>query len=315
MDSDSGTVSNQPNSITISMKLRFLPAILGLVFGVAGSLSAQTLSARESVRGDAIQANSSKQSAQEIEDIGVIDEERGFKSFRDKLRVSVNARAAYTTNALLDGNHNSSDLLLLPTIEVGFHTPLGKHFTFDLSTRIESATYMENDRRGFFGLSALATLDYRFNKHLPRIYASFEPYRFQNYDTGDTLSQAVGFTGGTDYAIPFNGGRTLGFVGYSFTDYLADPNIDSRLVHRAVVGVAHQIRSDITAQFYGVYQYSDYTEFDREDSKFTLAGNLIYQFSDRLFGSFTAAWISNDSTQDHAGYESFSTSLGLTLQF
>jgi hypothetical protein len=297
------------------MKLRFLPSLLALLFSVVGSLSAQTLSARESVRGDTIQGNKSHQSAEEIEDIGVIDEDRGFKSFRDKLRVSVNVRAAYTTNANLDGNHSSSDLLFLPTIEAGFHTPLGKHFTFDLSTKIESATYVHYDRKGFVGYSALATLDYRISKGLPRIYASFEPYRYQNYDTGDTLSQAVGFTGGTDYGIPFNGGRTLGFVGYSFTDYLADPNIDSRLVHRAVVGLAHQIRSDITAQFYGVYQYSDYTDFDREDSKFTIAGNLVYQFTDRLFGSFTAAWISNDSTQAHAGYESFSTSLGVTLQF
>jgi hypothetical protein len=299
----------------VTMKLSFLPSLLVLMLGLAGSLSAQTLSARESVRGEGIQTNSSKQSAEEVEDIGVIDEQQGFKSFRDKLRFNVSARGAYTTNALLRGNHGSSDLLFLPTIEAGFHTPLGKHFTFDFSTKLESVTYMENQHQGFVGYSAMATLDYRIAKGLPRVYVSIEPYRFDNYDTGDMMSSAIGFTGGTDYGVAFNAGRTLGFVGYSFTDYLADPNIDGRLVHRAVLGLAHQIRSNITGQLYGVYQYSDYTDFARDDSKFTIAGNLIYQFNTNLFGSFSAAWVSNDSTQDRASYESFSTSLGLTLQF
>ena len=298
------------------MKLRVLPSLFVFLLGLAGSVSAQTLSASESAKGiGGVQTNASKQSAQEMEDIGEIDEKRGLASFRDKLRFNVSARAAYTTNALLDGNHGSSDLLFLPTIEVGFHTPLGKHFTFDLAAKVESATYVHYDHKSFVGYSALATLDYRIKSGLPRIYASIEPYRFNNYDTGDLLSSAIGFTGGTDYGIAFNGGRTLGFVGYSFTDYLADPDIDGRLVHRAVIGLAHQIRSNITGQLYGVYQYSDYTNFDRQDSKFTVAGNLIYQFNQHMFGSFTAAWISNDSDQDHAGYESFSTSLGLTLQF
>jgi hypothetical protein len=297
------------------MKLSFLPSLLVVLLGFAGSLSAQTLSARESVRGEGIQTNASKQTAEEVEDIGVIDENQGFKTFRDKLRFNVSARGAYTTNALLRGNHDSSDLLFLPTIEAGFHTPLGKNFTFDLSTKIESVTYMENQHEGFVGYSAMSTLDYRFAKNMPRIYGSVEAYRYDNYDSGDLMSSAVGFIVGTDYGIPFNAGRTLGFVGYSFTDYLADPNIDSRLVHRAVVGLAHQIRSNITGQLYGVYQYSDYTDFSRDDSKFTIAGNLIYQFNANLFGSIGAAWVSNDSTQNNASYESFSTSLGLTLQF
>jgi len=65
----------------------------------------------------------------------------------------------------------------------------------------------------------------------------------------------------------------------------------------------------------GLYQYSNYTDFDREDNKFTLAGNLIYQFNEHWFGSLTAAWVSNNSDQPHASYESFSTSLGVTVQF
>ena len=302
-----------------TMKLSILSSVLVLSVGLAGSVHAgendKNYSYHSSARAGTGVGVGSKQSAQEVEDIGEIDEKQGFNSFKDKLRFNVTARAAYTSNALLSGSHNSSDMLFLPTIEAGFHTPLGEHFSFDLSTKVEAATYADHDERGFMGYSAQATLDYRIKKGLPRIYATIEPYRYDSFDTGDLLSQAIGFTGGVDWGVAFNGGRTLGFVGYSFTDYVSDPNIDSRAVHRAILGLAYQVRSNLTGQLYGVYQYSDYTDFNREDSKFTLAGNLIYQFNQNIFGSFTAAWISNDSDQDHASYESFSTTLGLTLQF
>jgi hypothetical protein len=282
-----------------------------LLLGFVGSLCAQDAGKNYSYQSS---TKATKQSAEEVEDIGEIEEKRE-STFREKLRFNVSARAAYTSNALLNGSHSSSDLLFLPTIEAGFHTPLGKHFTFDLAAKIESANYVHYDKQGFIGYSAVATLDYRFKKGLPRVYASLEPYRYDSYDTGDLLSQAIGFTGGTDWGFAFNGGRTLGFVGYSFTDFVSDPNIDSRAVHRVVLGVAHQIRSNITGQLYGVYQYSNFTDFDREDSKFTIAGNLIYQFNQNWFGSLTTAWVSNNSDQENASYESFSTSLGVTFQF
>ncbi len=295
------------------MKLRAFPSFLVLLLGVSGSLFAQSAAPKDSTFQTS--ARGAKQSAQEVEDIGEIDDKEGYKSLRDKLRFNVSARAAYTTNAKLEGSHGSSDLLFLPTIEAGFHSPLGKHFTFDLSTKVESANYVKYDEKGFIGYSALATLDYRIKNGLPRAYISIEPYRYDSYDTGSLLSEAIGFTGGTDWGFAFNGGRTLGFVGYSFTNYVADPGIDSRNVHRAVIGMAHQIRSNITGQLYGVYQFSDYTNFDREDSKFTVAGNIIYQFNQNWFGSLTTAWVSNNSDQEHASYESFSTSLGFTFQF
>ena len=297
---------------SFAMKLRALPSLLVLLFGLSGFLRAQDASKEGHFQ---TSANASKQTAQEIEDIGEIDESEGFKSLRDKLRFNVSARAAYTTNALLQGSHSSSDVLFLPTIEAGFHTPLGQHFSFDLSTRIESASYAKYDDKGFMGYSALATLDYKIKNGLPRVYVSIEPYRYDSYDTGNLLSEAIGFTGGTDWGFAFNGGRTLGFVGYSFTNYVSDPGIDSRNVHRAVIGMAHQIRSNLTGQLYGVYEFSDYTRFNREDSKYTIAGNLIYQFNKNWFGSLTAAWMSNNSDEEHASYESFSTSLGLNLQF
>lgn len=294
------------------MKLRFAPSLLALLLGLAGSLSAQDR------KTDSYHSASGpkKQSAEEIEDIGEIEESKGaFDSIRNKLRFQVDLRAAYTTNALLQGSHSSSDVIFLPTVEAGFHTPLGKYFSFDLSARVDSANYIEYDNRSFMSYGAMATLDFRPKKGMPRLYATIEPYRLDSYDTGDLLTQAIGFTGGVDWGLAFNGGRSLAFVGYSFTNYLSDPDIDSRNVNRAIVGIAHQIRSNLTAQLYYVYQYSDYTDFDRHDSKNTVAGNLVYQFNPHWFGSITAAFVDNDASQRNASYQSFSTTLGLTFQF
>src|SRR5688572_2257584 len=163
------------------MKLRNLPSYLLLLAAVGSPLLAQETSKTYSYHSS---QNGAKQSREEIEDIGEIDEKQGLKSFRDKLRFNVTARGAYTTNALLDGSHSSSDVLFLPTVEAGFRTPLGEKFTFDLSTKLESAIYSKYDDRGFVGYSAMATLDYRFKKGLPRVYASLEPYRYDSFDTG-----------------------------------------------------------------------------------------------------------------------------------
>jgi hypothetical protein len=296
------------------MKARLFTSLL-LLIGVCSPLLAQdgktyTYHTRGSI------AQTSKQSAQEIEDIGEIDEKGSSHSaLRDKLRFNVDFRTAYTTNALLQGNHGSGDVLFLPSLDVGFHTPLNQHFNFDLDTKVESAIYSRFQDHGFVGYSAQATLDYHIKAGLPRFYTTIEPYRYESFDTGQLQTEAIGFTGGTDWGIAFNGGRTLGFVGYSFSDYLSDPNIDTRLVSRAVVGFAHQIRSNLTAQLYYVYQYSNYTDFDRSDSKHTISGNLIYQFNDHWYGTFSSSFINNGSTQDHASYQSFSTALGLSFHF
>jgi len=295
------------------MKARLIPSLL-LVLGVCRPLLAQDGKTYTYHTSGSI-AQMSKQSAQEIEDIGEIDEKGGRSALRDKLRFNLDIRTAFTTNALLQGNHGSSDVLFLPTVEAGYHTALSEHFNFDIDTKIETAVYSRFQDHGFVGFSAPVTLEYHIKPGLPRFYATIEPYRYNTFDTGQLQTEAVGFSGGTDYGIAFNGGRTLGFVGYSFSDYLSDPNIDTRLVHRVVAGFAHQIRSNLTAQLYYVYQYSDYTDFNRSDSKNTVAGNLIYQFNEHWYGSLTTSFINQESTQDHAGYQSFSTTLGLSWHF
>ena len=252
-----------------------------------------------------------QQSKQEVEDIGEINESAGVS----KWRMNVSTRGQYTSNAILSGNHGSDDFLFLPTVEVGYHTPLGKHFSFDLATKIESAIFADHSDRSFVGYSMLATLDYTFKPGLPRAYVTIEPYRYDSFESGDLATEAVGFTGGADWGHSFNAGRSVVFVGTSYSYYVADPSIDSRTSLRAVIGLAHQLRSNLTAQAYYAYQYSDYTDFGRNDHRNVVAGNLLYQFSDHFFGSLNVSWINNASTQDHASYQNVSTGLGLMLQY
>ena len=210
------------------MTVRPTSLILLLTLGVMASASAQD----GKTYNYSTSTGAGKQSAQEVEDIGEIEESKeAFQSFRDKLRFNVQARAAYTTNAKLDGSHGSSDALFMPTVEAGFHTPLGKHFSFDLSTKLESVLYAKYDERSFVGYSAMATLDYRIKKGLPRFYASIEPYRYDSFDTGDLKTQAIGFTGKGKEVVPveedvgaellqFGGGiaKVAGLVGSDFTE-------------------------------------------------------------------------------------------------
>jgi hypothetical protein len=296
------------------MKFRFVSASLLLVLGFCSHALAQDGKTYTYHTSGSI-AQSSRQTASEVEDIGEIDESGSKSALRDKLRFNVDFRTAFTTNALQTGNNGSSDVLFLPTLEAGFHTALDKHFNLDIDTKIESAIYSRFQDHGFAGFDAMATLDYHIKAGLPRFYVSVEDYRYNSFDTGQLQTEAVGFIGGTDWGIAFNGGRSLGFIGYSFADYLSDPKIDTRLVHRVVAGIAHQLRSNLTAQLYYLYQYGDYTDFDRRDSQHTVSGALIYQFSDHWYGSFTTSFIDNGSTEDHASYQAFSTSLGLSLHF
>jgi hypothetical protein len=266
------------------------------------------------------------QSKDEVEDIGDISNDgAGTESdgksvpapegLKGKFRFNVSTRGEYTSNAKLTGNNSSSDFIGLPTVEAGYNVALGKYFTFDLATKVESALYAANNDRGFVGYSADATLDFRPKVGAPRVYITAEPYRYDGFDTGDRISQAVGLLAGTDWGVSFNAGRSLAFAGYSYGHYFADPTIDNRNAHQIVVGVAHQLRQNLTAQLFYSWQYSDFVNIDRHDSRNMVGLNFIYSLTKNLFGNFTTSFVDNDSDYLHASYQSVTTSVGLTLQF
>lgn len=268
----------------------------------------------------------SGQSAAEVEDIGEITADGAAVSAdgktiapppepRTKFRFNANTRAQYTSNAQLSGNHSSSDFLAFPTIEAGLHTDLRQGFSFDLVGRIEPGLYARYDDRSFFGYSATATLDWRPRPTAPRLYISAEPYRYENFDIGGMLTSAVGLTVGTDWGIPFNQGYSAGFVGYNFTHYLSDPDIDDRNAHRAVIGVVHTIRPQLYGQLFYSFNYDNYTGFDRRDFRHIVGANLTWQLNRHIFATLSGSFVDNDSNQEHASYQSAGAGVQLTWQY
>ncbi len=259
---------------------------------------------------------SSSQSAKEIEDLGVIEAaDADAKPGKPEFRSSVQVRSEFNTNAKLTGNHNSGDLIFFPQIEVGFKAPLRHNFSFDIAAKVESGIYTQNQDRGFIGYSIISTLDWRPKLNWPRIYVGAEPYRYDSFDTGDKISQAVGLTTGTDWGYAFNKGYSMVFVGYSFTDYLADPSIDNRLQQRAIIGVSHQFGERLVGTLFYQFSYADFQNTDRRDYRHLLGATLNYQFRKNLFGSVTSSFADQDSSQDLGSFQSFSLSLGVTVQF
>jgi len=271
----------------------------------------------------------SAMSADEVEDLGEISagggggggQEGDGKSapepapIKTKFRFNVTTRAQFTSNAELSGNHGSGDFMGLPTLEAGYNVALGKSFTFDLSGRIESAIYADHSDRSFVGYSANATLDYRPFVGLPRVYVSAEPYRYDSFDIGNSITQAIGMSAGTDWGHAFNTGRSLIYGGYNFARYIADPSIDDRTSHRIVVGLAHQLRSNLVGQIFYAWQYNDFIEVSRHDSRNLAGVNLIYTFADNWLGTFSTSFVDSDSNEARASYQSVNASLGVTLQF
>jgi len=271
--------------------------------------------------------SASRQTSAQVEDLGVIEETvvdgKDGKSApppkeeesRTKYRANLSLRSDFTSNAKLSGDHSSGDVLFFPGLELGLNTNLGRGFAFDIAGKVESALYSKFDERAFIGYSVPATLEWRPRPNLPRIYVGTEAYRFDSFDTGDLVTEALGVGVGTDYGISFDHGNSLAFIGYNFTHYFSDPSVDNRGVHRAVVGVAHQFKPQLTGQIFYAYEFSDYEDVDRHDSRHVVAANMVYQFNRHLFGNVGGSFIDNDSTQDRASYQAVVGSLGLTWQF
>jgi len=252
-------------------------------------------------------------SAKQIEDLGEIVEVDS--DVAGKLRANVNVRTEFTSNAELTGHHDSNDFIFLPVMEVGYTQPLGPKFSLDVAAKVELGLYANNDERAFVGYSIKSTLDYHPRPNLPRFYIGVEPYRYDNIDVGDMLTQAIGFSAGTDWGYAFNNGKSLFFIGYSYTGFVADPDIDTRNQHRAVTGVTHQFRPDLTGTLFYAWQYSDFVNFDRHDSKHLVGLSLIYQLQQNWFATVGGSWVDNDSDVNRATFQSVSGSLGVTYQF
>lgn len=267
--------------------------------------------------GDRIQPSGSPgglSSVEVEEDIGEIrpaPEDGEFPRFR----AAAQGEAEYTTNAKLQGDHSSSDVLWLPTLELGYNIPLGKQFSLDIMGKAESVVYSEYFDRSFYGFNGAVTFDYRHKVGWPRLSIGTEPYWYQTIEGGDQLAAAVGFLAGVDQGIPVNNGMTLLFWNARFGVYEAWPSEDSRYQYRAMAGVTHQIRPSLYGQIYYAIQFSDYHNTGRGDTRHVLGGALSYQLTANWFVNVTAGFVDNSSDEDRAEYQSFNFGIGALWQF
>lgn len=273
-----------------------------------------------------------RQTADEEEDIGVIAEAGASssdgKTYDGKtakgtvppeapspFRLNVGARAQYTSNAELSGNHDSNDVIFFPTIEAGYHTALGKQFSYDAALRLESGIYSDRSNRSFIGYSLQNTLDFRPKPNLPRVFIGAEPYRYDNFDRQGLITEAISVNGGADYGLGFNNGNSLAFVGYTFANHFSNPRRDSRRSNTAMVGLTHTFKPQLYGQLFYQYEYSDFYTIEREDNRHVLGVSLTYQINRHLFTTLSGNFTDNNSTDARAAYQGAGASFGLNLQY
>jgi len=259
----------------------------------------------------------SGQSAAEIDDIGEISEPGtpGATASTGHFRLDAGFHTDYTSNAKLTGNHGSGDAIWFPTIEAGYHIAFGRGFAFDALARLESGLYTSNTDRSYYGYSLETTLEWRPKPSLPRLFIGVEPYRYEGADSRNLITEAVGVSAGSDWGYAFNNGRSLFFLGYTLTDYIADPGIDTRYTNAAIIGVTHLIRPKLFAQLFYQYQYVEFETIDRTDHRQVVGLTFIYHLTEHLFSTLGGNFVNSDSTENHASYQSAGASFGLNYHF
>ena len=221
----------------------------------------------------------------------------------------------YIANAHLFHGPHSPDFLINPNLRGGFTAPIGQRLFLDLDAEFDDVTYAGHDDLGFYGISGNADLQYRFKPTWPKLYAGVEPYYYNSYDTGHRLSSAFGPAAGIEQTVSINRGKTLFLFGYHFGDYYSSPSIDTRQSHTATVAVTQQLRRALYAQLYYQWEYSIYSQSDRDDSRNLVGLNMIYQFDPHLFASLFVNFVDNDSSSSLAKYENVNAGVTLTWQY
>ncbi len=252
----------------------------------------------------------------EIEDVGEIQEAPQIPGLGgSKFHVSVSTRAEYTSNSALSGSRSSSDVIFFPTIEANYTTGLGHGFGFNLDAAIESGLFASHDDRSFIGYDLEATVDWKVNPNAPRVFIGAEPYRYDSYDRGGLITEAIGAVAGVDWGRKFQNGRSFFFAGYAFENYFSDPSIDNRGAHRAVVGVSHQLSTKLLAEVYYQFQYTDYHDVGRCDARNAACFSLLYQLDRHAYVVLSEAYVDNNSSQADASYQAANSSLSFYWQF
>lgn len=253
----------------------------------------------------------------EIEqDIGTIGASPGAaEEEKPKLRMIGSAGASYTSNAESLGSHGSSDLMWLPSFEIGYNVPLGRGFSLDSFLRADSVVYSTNLGRSFWSTTGAIYLDHRIKEKWPRLYVGGEGYHYQRYESNNHLTRGIAIRAGFDHGIAFNGDRTLFFYGYDFGRYWTYPSNDDRFTHRLTLGLLHQFNDKLFAQIFYSYQYSQFYRRGDDSHRNVIGLNFIYRIDDQWSTSFNTSYVHNDSERFQGDYEAFNAGVQVTFTY
>ena len=298
------------------MKRRIVPILTLAVFAsvLARGADLSTQQTAQTSAPPASQQSGVILSASAKEDIGDMRpaSEAGVLSY---FHTTAQLRGNYSSNPQLYHNNSAGDFLTMPSLETRFSAPMGGGFRLNGLARAESIIYSRYDERGVWGFSGQADIEYRYRPQWPRIFAGVEPYYYNAFENSRHLAAAVGPVTGIDKGWAINRGRTLLIAAYKFGSYFADPTLDDRNTHSLTLSCTHQIRPGLFAQVFYQWQFSDYRQEDRHDSRNIAGANMVYQFTPHLFGTLSASYVNNDSDRSLADYQNVNAGAGLTWQF
>lgn len=302
-------------------------AAFAATVGLAGFACAQE-AAIERVRASTLAV-----SMGETGSLKMIEEERGEvvdinaePAAAPKFRVTVQMNVEHQSNAALSPAHHVDDWLLLPSLEAGWNTPLGRGFSLDLAVRADLAKYFRLDANTYWGSSATALLEYRARPQWPRIYVGGQGYRYDLIDLSREITRAGALLAGFDVSWAFHGGRTQLAAGYQFAKYWASPAVEDRVSNAVFVTATRQLHGALYAQVAYSFQATALDRqsildreglHDRNDNRQTVSAGLIYAFSNDAFLRLYATYLRNHSNNPFADYENFTGGIGsaLTLRF
>jgi hypothetical protein len=223
----------------------------------------------------------------------------------------------YNSNALLSNVDQEGDVLFMPSLDFGYYRPLGAGFSVIAGANVNTTFYADFDENSYWGASGRVGADYRYNQVLPRVYAIFNPYYYQSYDTGDHLTEALAFSLGADNQHVFNQDRTAFFYGFDYSRFYTDPSFDDRESARATVGLTHSVFKHAFLQPFYTFQYSNYFNQPREDFRHAVGLAFIYDFTPWLSVRVYGNYAKNYSSLDSADYENFASGAGsgITVRF
>jgi hypothetical protein len=263
------------------------------------------------------------QPPQVVEDLGDI-RPLADRSILRRIRFTTSLYGEFVSNAEAIGNHTSGDFLFIPTVSAALEQQLGHGVSLDFNVRTEAFIYAIYDELSFWGFSGSLLLRYQPTNEWPKFYAGIEPYWYSNIHkgsrgaeirTGSSISNALAVSAGIDKDWAFNRDQTILFVGYNLSHFFSSPATDNRTSHRFTVGLTQQIRPSLFGQVFYSYQFLDYTDVNRRDSRNFVGMNLVYQFDEHWFTKASTYFVDNNSSQSVASYQTFGIGLAVGYNF